>query len=574
MHMRLRFETLIACLLIALAAGLRMILIAQGWPLLDSDEGTMGLMALHIAQLKDFPAFFYGQGYMGATEAYLAALAFHFWGVSVFTLRLGLILIYVLFLIAFCLFLCQVYTRRFALVLLVLLAFGSNAMLVRELVAVGGVPETLLSGAVLLCLATWLALNSGEAVWRRRLVYAGWGFAAGFGFFSHMLVAPFVFVSVLVLWCFCRHELKGWPLAMMGLGLLIGGAPLIVYNIMSPQQSTLFYVLHAVSAGGTKPAFIEQLKGALLVSLPTATGAYPLCSVRDALALNGAGCVLVHAGWSLGIILLWSLSLWVAIRSLRPLWQQRKSGWSEQERRDVVRLVVHLGLLAAGAATLLLYIVSPNSALYPVATSRYLSGIVLTTPAVLWPLWAGLGWGKRQKFTWSVRQFKTEVTLRMHNLSMVLGRVLLLGVIVVFMLATWSIFTGVPAQPIVAGEDVYYTQVSTQHQDLPATQTLNQQEQSLLNYLRKTRNIHIYSDYWTCNRLTFQSQEQIICAVVSDTLETGHDRYLPYRESVHTDPQAAYVLHAGSIQDQRFQQLHETGFRRTVLAGYVIYERS
>jgi predicted membrane-bound mannosyltransferase len=78
-----------AAALILLAIALRAILAAKGWPLLDSDEGTMGLMGMHIAFRGERPIFFYAQGYMGATEAYLAAIMFRLFGVSSFTLPLG-----------------------------------------------------------------------------------------------------------------------------------------------------------------------------------------------------------------------------------------------------------------------------------------------------------------------------------------------------------------------------------------------------------------------------------------------------------------------------------------------------
>ncbi|MBO0781261.1 MAG: hypothetical protein J2P37_20775, partial [Ktedonobacteraceae bacterium] len=156
------YETLGAGLLIMLAVALRVLLIARGWPLLDSDEGTMGIMAIHIDRLGEHPFFFYGQAYMGATEAYLAAFFFHFFGVSTFSLRLGLVLIYVVFLVAMFFLTRMVYSGRFALVVLLLLALGSNAMLVRELVAVGGDPETLMSSALVMCLASWLALTAEE----------------------------------------------------------------------------------------------------------------------------------------------------------------------------------------------------------------------------------------------------------------------------------------------------------------------------------------------------------------------------------------------------------------------------
>src|ERR1700730_15791830 len=146
--------------LIALAAVIRFALIARGWPLLDSDEGTMGIMAMHILNRGELPLFFYGQGYMGATEAYLAAIMFHFFGVSAFSLRIGLILIFTVFLSAMYLLTSLLYSKKWALVTLALLALGSNPILLRELVAVGGDPETLMCGALIMLLTSWLALTS------------------------------------------------------------------------------------------------------------------------------------------------------------------------------------------------------------------------------------------------------------------------------------------------------------------------------------------------------------------------------------------------------------------------------
>ena len=69
---RLRIGTyeLYALLLIGFAIGLRILLLSLGWPTTNSDEGTMGLMARHIAYSGEHPIYFYGYNYMGALEAY------------------------------------------------------------------------------------------------------------------------------------------------------------------------------------------------------------------------------------------------------------------------------------------------------------------------------------------------------------------------------------------------------------------------------------------------------------------------------------------------------------------------
>src|SRR5436309_15617320 len=80
----LNIYTIWAVPLILLAVMIRIVLTAKGWPLLDSDEGTMGLMGMHIAFRGEHPIVFYAQGYMGEKEAYLAAMMFRLFGICSF----------------------------------------------------------------------------------------------------------------------------------------------------------------------------------------------------------------------------------------------------------------------------------------------------------------------------------------------------------------------------------------------------------------------------------------------------------------------------------------------------------
>jgi hypothetical protein len=587
--LRISSSTLWAGAIILLAIVLRVLLIAHGWPLLDSDEGTMGLMGMHIAYRGEHPFFFYGQAYMGATEAYLAAALFRVFGVSSFTLRLGLLLIFTIFLIAMYLLTSLLYTRKLALVVLVILALGSNAMLVRELVAVGGDPETLMSGAVLMVLAAWLALSYQPTSptrnqWRRLLAYAGWGLTAGFSLFSHMLGVPYIAAGAVIIALFCWRELFSWAPVLLLMGLCVGASPLIIYNLtLTPsEKSTLFYVVHAESAGGTPVHILQQLKGALLISLPTATGANPLCAVSDVHALSlsslhGLHCTLVHTGWSVGIMCLWCIAVLSALGMLWQLLRHSPKSWSLEDRQEVIRHSVRLLLLICSAGTLVLYILSPNSALYPVATSRYLIGLLIATPAILWPLWRGLAVLKPLALSITP---KLALPTRLERSSLLVGRGMMVVVVCSFALGTFSTFTGIPAEaPGLPNENVYFTQDATQHLDLPATQALNHQESALIHNLLHMGIAHIYSDYWTCDRLIFQSQEHLICAVVNDDLTPGHNRYLPYRSIVDADPNAAYVFRLRTSPDVTFVQhqaaTHPTRrYQRLTFDGYAVYVTS
>lgn len=58
----------------------------------DGDQAITGLMAKHLSELRAFPVFWYGQNHMLAVESWLIAPVFLIGGVSVFTLKLPLLL--------------------------------------------------------------------------------------------------------------------------------------------------------------------------------------------------------------------------------------------------------------------------------------------------------------------------------------------------------------------------------------------------------------------------------------------------------------------------------------------------
>jgi hypothetical protein len=82
------------------AAGIATIVVARSAVLVfweqahfDADQAIVGLMAKHLAELRAFPLFYYGQNYMLGVEAWLAAPVFLVAGASVATLKLPLLAI-------------------------------------------------------------------------------------------------------------------------------------------------------------------------------------------------------------------------------------------------------------------------------------------------------------------------------------------------------------------------------------------------------------------------------------------------------------------------------------------------
>ncbi len=194
---------------------------------------------------------------MGAAEAYLGAFVFYFFhaflGISSFTLRLGMIFLFTLFLSFMYLLTSLLFSKKWALVTLFLLALGSDAILTRELVAVGGDAETLVSGTLILLLATWLSLSVQDGTQRKRrlLAYAGCGLAAGFGIWSHLLVAPFILMGAIILLLFCRREIFNrevlkcfsWPGTHSISDLYRWRMPLIIYNIQHFRTLQITFLL-------------------------------------------------------------------------------------------------------------------------------------------------------------------------------------------------------------------------------------------------------------------------------------------------------------------------------------------
>lgn len=546
---------------VAIATSLRLILIYFNWPVTNSDEGNMGLVALHVAYRGDHPTFFYGLPYLGPLEGYAAAPLFHLFGASVFTLRLPLLLFFAVFLLGMYYLVRLLYSEPFALVTVILLSLGSDSILFLQLKAVGEYPEMLLF-AVLICLfAVWLALSSHRlsqelthAERRKRLVlYGCLGLTIGLALWVDFLILPFVVGAGLLLLLFCRRELLRWPALTLLLGIIVGMFPLLYYNLNAPPNQDSWHTLLLLHHGGITEVvaqhltWLHQLSGTITIALPLATGANANCPIQ---AFPPFGlptpitlpCVLFQGGWGIGYLILWCIATSLV---LCTLWQYRRhilSGvpyeTSFEEHQETIRQCGRLVLLISAGMTLVLYAVSPRSAAYPTTAFRYLTCMVLALPALLWPLWQGLHLQKLSPNRSAIGAF------------LVKGGLLLL-VAITFMSGMVQTFT-----------------------EIPEAQAAYQSEQALTQDLLHIGATRIYSEYWTCNRLTFRSREQIICSSLDEQLNPGFDRYLPYRFIVQAAHHPAYVFPLHSPQAERLKHwipLAAPHYRQYIFESYVVY---
>jgi hypothetical protein len=553
-----------AIALIALGALIRLGLLLLGWPKSDSDEATMGLMALHINAHSEWPLFFDGQSYMGTLQAYLGAALFHVFGASVFSLRLGLLLLYVLFLLVMYPLLRLLYGQSFALVGLLLLDLGGPDLLRPQLLALGGYPETLLFGALSLLLVMWLALGLGVSArrpgWWRLALYGALGLTMGVGWWSDQLVFPFLVTAALLLVVFCRHELAWRGLIALIAGLLIGLLPQFIYLIVQPAadgpSAVAAFEWQGMSTLTRLPGtFGAHILGALLVALPNITGIGWLCAaptlpngaLADPANAGALVCLGLRAGWSVGLLALGgiaALATWQALRAYPRLRQVER--WPQPERVAALKLCGRLALLLGGALTLAFYLVSPAAAT-PAGNARYLVEMDIALPAIVYPLWmiSAVPSLRGAVFT-VISTVVSQRTLWLRRASLALLTILLIGGVV----STYGASS--------------------------AARASSRADQSLIRDLERLGVHHMHTDYWTCDKVAFLSQERITCDALKATLVEGFNRYPPYVAQVAADPRAAYVFPASLPQAAALAQKARDPawpYTLTRMDGYVVWLR-
>jgi hypothetical protein len=487
---------------------------------------------------------------MGALEAYLGAALFHLFGPSLFSLRLGLLILFILFLVSTYLLASLLYSKSLALVTIAGLSIGSSYVLGRELSAIGGYPETLLFGSLAFLCASWLVLSyrPNTPIYKqgwRFLIYAGWGLAAGLGLWSDLLVLPFIVVSGFLILLFCWRELLHLLATLcILLGFAIGAYPLISYNLRAAPGEDSFTELWLLAHGGsshltyTSTILIKELTGTIQVSIPMMTG-NPFCPITELSFLGPSSphslqCTLAHSSWGIGYLLLLAISLimtlWLLGKALLP-----RGGRYElrpYKSQPIVRNTARLMLLASALLALGLYAFSAAPIDWPGIHARYVIGLLIATPAILWPLWCGIQKG--------------------INYFTIPSATILACISLISLLGTGMIFT-----------------------ELPSTQATNQQQQHLISHLISIGATHIYTDYWTCDSIAFISNERIICGVVDGNLQPSHNRDAQYYTIVNSDPHSAYVFPIGSSQLLAAQKKVEGkgGTVRSPAGAYQHYQR-
>ncbi|WP_319458462.1 hypothetical protein [Micromonospora sp. RTP1Z1] len=518
---------LVALLLGLAGVGYRLVLTLFTLPASNSDEATFGLAAMHISTGRDRPVFLYGQHYMGMLESYLAAPLIGLAGPSWPVLRLPLLALYALFLWLMYRLTRRLFSPWFAVLVVGLLALGSERVVRDQLTVVGGRPEV--KPAVVAMLLIAVALTE-RRVRHRWLATGLFGLLAGVSLWSDWLIVPYLLAAGLLLVWAAPRDLVGWPGLLLVAGFLLGVSPMIKDNLVAPDGQDSLSVFREISTkAGPTPPWSDRLRGGLLEGVPLASGLCP-----------PAGC----ARWQQWFGLLYP-ALLVAAALLALVAYRRVA-----RRADRIRPVAQLALVAGAALTLLAYVHSPLAAADPLGNSRYLSVLQISLPAVLWPLWLAAAHGWRGAAGTAGRPGRGGVAA---------GR---------------SLGGAVAAAALVALTGAAVAATGRFVADARSLHAEERHARELADAVRRADLHEVYGDYWTCNRLIFNTGETVVCGVLDGSLTPGQNRYPAYWKRVGRADRPGYVLAVGSSAERGLRRL--LGDRAdaavvTEVGGYRVY---
>jgi 4-amino-4-deoxy-L-arabinose transferase-like glycosyltransferase len=236
----------------------KVVLVVMGAFPFNADEAIVGLMGRHILQGAR-PIFFYGQAYMGALDAYFAALGFQIFGVEVWVIRLVQILLF-LGIIAttmrIAIYLHQDHVA--ALLSGLLLAIPTVNFTLYTTISLGGYGESLLIGNLLLL--TTLQLIRDRKSYRKFLF---WGLLAGIGFWAFGLTVIYIVpCGIALLWDLRKNphfNTDAKEIAFLLLGLGIGSCPVFIWLLEHGANALFQELLGAAIAGASASNWWESI---------------------------------------------------------------------------------------------------------------------------------------------------------------------------------------------------------------------------------------------------------------------------------------------------------------------------
>jgi hypothetical protein len=248
-------RTALACALISL--GFKALLLSLDAFPFYADEAIVGLMARHILA-GQWPTFFYGQAYLGSTDAALVAGAFALLEEHVEVIRIVQVLLY-----AGTVMTTVGLASRAGLGTWGMLATGLFMALpvvnttLYTTVSIGGYGEALLLGNLILLYALKLHRDRPSLG-----LCLGWGVLSGFAFWTFGLTLVFSLPAIFLLAAqWVRGSVRSFVLrggAVLA-GALAGSTPLIVWAFRNSPGLLVQEMLGSAIAGASSPTFLQSV---------------------------------------------------------------------------------------------------------------------------------------------------------------------------------------------------------------------------------------------------------------------------------------------------------------------------
>src|SRR6266487_4655099 len=245
-----------------LIAAARFTILLTSQTHVHSDEAIIGLMGKHILEARYFPFYMYGQAYNAgaAWEAYLAAIAFALFGVSVISLKGCIVVLSLLALFLFYRMCLALYDQRTAL--LATIVFALTPSLLKWHFQVRGYSWYFLSISVLTLL--FASIESTSVPKRRTLLL--FGLASGLSIWCLELAFPLVAALWLLLILRRRISLSTAPAGLIG--FLLGYAPVIVFNLNYRFSNWRYVVVERPGGGFSALSQLSNWRRIFLDEMP------------------------------------------------------------------------------------------------------------------------------------------------------------------------------------------------------------------------------------------------------------------------------------------------------------------
>jgi 4-amino-4-deoxy-L-arabinose transferase-like glycosyltransferase len=258
-----RVVPLIAIVLLAVA--LRVALLAADAVPFNGDEAVVGLMARHILQNGERPAFFYGQDYSGALDAYLTAGVYALIGPRVLGGRLAQMALFALYVMLVYALAERVTGNRWAALVSAALVEASTPVLATyTLVSVGGYGESLVLGTLILWLALRVTDDWADSLW----AWLALGAAGGLAFWTLGISTVYLLpAAVFIAW---RDHFRRWPFYLAALAaFIVFSSPWWIYDF-THNHASLRALYDPTATGGV--SLLDRVAGFFLLGLPALFG--------------------------------------------------------------------------------------------------------------------------------------------------------------------------------------------------------------------------------------------------------------------------------------------------------------